>query len=338
MLPLLVLTILSYPISSLGQFNPVSYTLPPPPSLTGALSPNYALYNAEKLHARRIVGPTSFAFFNGSVFTVTADRKVVDIATCIPRVVANLQPPGCNSIPTCGLLTSIRMGVDGQLLVLDAYRGLFQVNPTTGAIRQLYSALNQVGGRLSRYLNDMVQTPDGIVFISDSSDRFDAANDIYIIMEGRPSGRILALNPATGAITEVLRDVLAYPNGLELTADGTALLMSETGRARILRMSLLAATYKQITTFADNLPGLPGNIRRSARGTYWVGLSLVRHSGIPNSLDMFSNNPAARTRTVTTVNQATIKSYFPKYGLLVELDASGRIIGSLHDPTGEVLC
>ncbi|CAG5118684.1 unnamed protein product, partial [Candidula unifasciata] len=281
------------------------------------------------------MGPTSFAFLNGkcSVYTVTADRKVVDIARCIPKVIADLTTPRCTTIATCGYLTSIRVGRDGQLLVLDAYRGLFQVNPITGAVRQLYSSTNAIGGRVPRYLNDMVQTPDGIIFMSDSSDRYDVANDMYIIMSGAPTGRIIALNPVTAATIEVLRDVLVYPNGLELTADGTGLLISETGRARIVLMSLLASTYKQISIFAANLPGLPGNIRRSARGTFWVGLSLVRHSGIPNSMDMFSNNPAARSRTVATVDQNTIKSYFPRYGLLVELDFIGRIIGSLHDPT-----
>ncbi|GFO28383.1 hypothetical protein PoB_005488800 [Plakobranchus ocellatus] len=45
-------------------FNPVAFTLPSPPVLSGPLSPNYALYNAERLHYGKIMGANSFAFLN----------------------------------------------------------------------------------------------------------------------------------------------------------------------------------------------------------------------------------------------------------------------------------
>ncbi|CAL1539872.1 unnamed protein product [Lymnaea stagnalis] len=89
--------------------------------------------------------------------------------------------------------------------------------------------------------------------------------------------------------------------------------------------------------FSENLPGVPGNIRRSSRGTYWVGLSFVRHAGVPSSMDTYSNNPSARQRTVYSVDQNTIRSYYLRYGMIVELDATGKPIGSLHDPTGMVI-
>ncbi|GFO28382.1 adipocyte plasma membrane-associated protein [Plakobranchus ocellatus] len=143
-------------------------------------------------------------------------------------------------------------------------------------------------------------------------------------------------NPVTRVAAEVLKDVMVYPNGLEVTTDGTRLLVAESGRARILSMSLLPATYRQVTTFVDNLPGLPANVRRTARGTYWVALWNVRHAGIRNSMDLYSNNPQARQRTVYSVSANEIGSYYPRYGLLIELDETGRIVGSLHDPTGMV--
>ncbi|KAK3734858.1 hypothetical protein RRG08_038886 [Elysia crispata] len=317
-------------------WNPVAYTLPAPPVLTGSLSSNYALYNAERMHYGKIAGANSFAFLNGNVYTVTGDQKVVNIATCQPQVIADLKRPGCANLAQCGYLTSIRVDPNGLLLVLDAYRGLFRVNPANGATEVLWQSSQAVNGRVSRYLNGMVVAPDGNIFMSDSSDKFDIANDIYIIMEGRPSGRILLFNPTTRVAAEVLKDVFVYPNGLEITADGTRLLISESGRARILSMSLEPATFRQITTFADNLPGLPANVRRSARGTYWVALWFVRYAGIPNSMDILSNNVQARTRTVYSVSADQIRSFYPKYGIVVELDGAGRIVGSLHDPTGMV--
>ncbi|GFN98862.1 adipocyte plasma membrane-associated protein, partial [Plakobranchus ocellatus] len=93
------------------------------------------------------------------------------------------------SMAQCGYLTSIRIDSNGLLLVLDAYRGLFRVNPTTGATELLWQASTPVNGRVSKYLNGMAIAPDGNIYLSDSSDNFDVVNDIYIIMEGRPSGR-----------------------------------------------------------------------------------------------------------------------------------------------------
>ncbi|KAH9500193.1 hypothetical protein Btru_077453 [Bulinus truncatus] len=316
-------------------FSPIIFSLPPPPVLLGPLSPNYALYQTEKLHNNRIRGPTSFAFLNGNVYTVTADRRVVNVATCNPTTIADLSVPGCRFMGQCGKLTSIRVDNNGKLLVLDAFRGIYRVDPLTGVKEQLYTVSVPVGGRVPKFLNDMVVKSDGTIFISDSSDKFDASKDVYIILEGRPSGRILALSPDTKEITELIKDGVVYPNGLELTANDTELLVSEMGRARIMSISLQPSTFRQMTVFSENLPGLPENIRKSLRGTYWVGLSYVRHAGIPNSMDTYAGNPAARTRTVYTVDQSTIKSYYPKYGLVVELDPSGRPIGSLHDPTGE---
>ncbi|GFR66656.1 adipocyte plasma membrane-associated protein [Elysia marginata] len=336
LLPSVLVLLVALQTAHAQSWRPVAYSLNPAPVLTGSLSPNYALYNAERMHNGKIAGANSFAFLNGNVYTVTGDQKVVNIATCQPQVIANLARPGCANLAQCGYLTSIRVDPSGMLLVLDAYRGLFRVNPANGATEQLWQSSQPVNGRVSRYLNGMVVAPDGNIFISDSSETFDVANDIYIIMEGRPSGRVLLFNPITRVAAEVLKDVFVYPNGLEVTEDGTGLLIAESGRARILRMSLVPATFRQITTFADNLPGLPGNVRRSARGTYWVGLWFVRHAGFANSMDIFSNNIEARTRTVYSVRADQIRGFYPKYGLVVELDGTGRIVGSLHDPTGMV--
>ncbi|XP_055888430.1 adipocyte plasma membrane-associated protein-like [Biomphalaria glabrata] len=318
------------------QFTPVSFTLPAPPSLIGPLSPNYALYNAEKLHPSKIRGPTSFAFLHGNVYTVTADKRIVNIATCNPTTIATLAVSGCRSIAECGMLTSIRVDNNGKLVVLDAYKGLYRVDPLTGAIEQLYSSTVQVGGRTPKYLNDIVIKSDGTIFISDSSDKYDAANDMYIILEGRPSGRILLYSPDTKQTTEFIKDGIVYPNGLELAANETELLVSEMGRARLVRISLLPSTFRQLSLFSENLPGLPENIRRSSRNTFWVGISYVRHSGIPNSMDTYAGNPAARARTAYSVDQNTIKTYYPKYGLAIEVDSEGKPVGSLHDPTGSV--
>jgi hypothetical protein len=43
----------------------------------------------------------------------------------------------------------------------------------------------------------------------------------------------------------------------------------------------------QIETFAENLPGFVDKIRRSPRGTFWVGLHTIRTATNPSLLDRF---------------------------------------------------
>jgi hypothetical protein len=315
-----------------SRFTPVPFSLEDPPDLVGALLPNNGLTTLETLHEGLLTGPVSFAFLDDNIYTVTKDMKVLNVATCPPKLVVDLSPDYCGLFDTCGALTSIRVGNNGQLLVLDAYRGLYQVNPATGRIRLLFSGKTLVDGRRPKYLSDMVQTPDGTIYITDASDRYDYANDIYIIWEGRRSGRILALN-ASGVIDEYLKEIFGFPNGIELTSDGKHLLVTGSGRANIMKVSLDTKAYPRGTFIAENLPGGPTNIRRSPRGTYWVGMSWIRHSGMYNTLDTYSNNTSARA-LMHLNNLQRLRTFFPDYGLVLEIDANGTIITSFHDKTG----
>ena len=46
--------------------------------------------------------------------------------------------------------------------------------------------------------------------------------------------------------------------------------------------------------FADNLPGLPDNIRQSKSGGYWVGTAIVRHPSRPPVYDWSARVPFIR--------------------------------------------
>uniref|UniRef100_A0A1I7SY21 Alpha-1,3-mannosyl-glycoprotein 2-beta-N-acetylglucosaminyltransferase n=1 Tax=Caenorhabditis tropicalis TaxID=1561998 RepID=A0A1I7SY21_9PELO len=50
--------------------------------------------------------------------------------------------------------------------------------------------------------------------------------------------------------------------------------------ARIKKLTIASG---KIEMFAFNLPGLPDNIRRSGRGTYWVGLAATRSATHPST-------------------------------------------------------
>ena len=54
--------------------------------------------------------------------------------------------------------------------------------------------------------------------------------------------------------------------------------------------------------FADNLPGLPDNIRLSNKGGYWVAFAVTRHPDRFSVWDTLSNRPWIR-RQMAKVNR-----------------------------------
>lgn len=47
--------------------------------------------------------------------------------------------------------------------------------------------------------------------------------------------------------------------------------------------------------FSDNLPGMPDNIRKSGRGTYWIGLASIRRAHKFSLLDWAAPRPWVRS-------------------------------------------
>ncbi|XP_059153907.1 adipocyte plasma membrane-associated protein-like [Physella acuta] len=326
-------------ISAQGRsINAISYTLPSPPALMGTLAPNNDLINAEKVHYGLVNGPSSFVFYQGELYAGTRDNKIYNMARCKPKLIADLNSPDCVQTDTCGQLTSLRRDpTTGDLIALDTYRGVFRINITTGAYVPLYSVDLPVGGRVPVHLNDMVVTNEGMIIMTDSSDTYEFGADMYIGMEGRPTGRLIWLNPKNGATQELLPNFFVFPNGIELTPDGSALLVAETGRVRIQRVSLQRPTWLQITTFSYNLPGLPDNIRASDRGTFWVGMSYPRHTRSQNPMDQYSSNPVYRRMGAARMSYTQLLAMFSKWGMAVEINAFGAIIKTLQDPTGTTM-
>ncbi|CAG5124872.1 unnamed protein product [Candidula unifasciata] len=316
---------------------PVSYNLPVPPVLMGPMAANNVLTDGERVHPNQTKGVTSMVSTPDNLFASTVDSKIYDMARCPPRLIANLAAPGCVGKYQCGQLTSLRLyPANGHLLALDTFRGLFMVHPVTGSYRLLFSTNTPVNGRRPVHLNDMVVTSSGVVILSDSSDVYSIDYDTYICMDGRNTGRLMIFDPRTLRMSELQKGQFNFPNGLELTPEGD-LLVAETCRAAIHRVSLQRNSWLRVEPFSLNLPGLPDNIRSSGRGTYWVAMSYARHSGISNPLDQNSRIPNHRAMGFRYVSLKELRNLFTKWGIVVELDKAGAIVGSLHDPTGNTL-
>ncbi|MEH0824258.1 MULTISPECIES: SMP-30/gluconolactonase/LRE family protein [Micromonospora] len=207
--------------------------------------------------------------------------------------------------------------VDGGLLVCDAYRGLLRVDPG-GRVHELTGTAPPV-----HLADNAAVARDGTVYFTDSSDRFPLSHWKRDLLEHRPNGRVLAYDRRTGR-TDVVADGLYFPNGLALTPDESALMLAETATHRLLRVDLPGGRATVLT----DLPAYPDNISAVGDGTYWVALPSPRLRAMERLL------PHPRVRQIVALLPGAVQPQPRRYGLVALVDGTGRVLRTLHGPSG----
>ncbi|MFG2602359.1 SMP-30/gluconolactonase/LRE family protein [Streptomyces sp. NPDC048514] len=189
---------------------------------------------------------------------------------------------------TGGRPLGLELAADGSLLVCDAERGLLSVGPGDGVVRVL---ADTVAGERLRFCSNVVALADGSVCFTVSSRRHPLQRWIGDIVEHSGTGRLLRLAP-DGGEPEVLMEGLQFANGLAVSADGSFLVIAETGACRLTRYQLTGPRAGHAELFAT-LPGMPDNLWRAGPdGPIWVALAAPR---VP-PLDLLHRTPAAVRR------------------------------------------
>lgn len=155
---------------------------------------------------------------------------------------------------------------DGRLVVANHGIGLQAISPD-GRVETL---VDEVAGNRILFANDLDISETGVVYFSDSSFRYNTTtlgteSSSYLLpdaIDGRASGRLLSHDLATGR-SEVLLDGVHFPNGVALTADGSALWVAESNRYRVFEYDLATGATRSVY---ENLPGTPDNIDRDTDG------------------------------------------------------------------------
>ncbi|KAM9803770.1 adipocyte plasma membrane-associated protein [Neosynchiropus ocellatus] len=334
LLPVLVITlILESPIQ------PHVFSLKDPPLMTGSWTPNLKLRDAERLFQDQLNGPESIAALGDVLFTGTADGKIVKLMGRRIFTLARLGKPPCGSLeeePSCGRPLGIRVGSNGTLFVADAYLGIFEVDPTTGASTQLVVGGQEVAGRKLSFINDLDVTQDGKkIYFTSSSGRWQRRDYLHLLMEATADGRVLEYDAETREVSVVMEN-LCFPNGIQLLPDQESVLVAETTMARIRRVHVAGLNKGGMDTFIDNLPGFPDNIRPSSSGGYWVAMSAVRPNPGFSPLDFLSQRPWIKKLLFKLFNQQVLVKLAPPYSLVAELHEGGVCSRSFHDPGGQV--
>ena len=223
---------------------------------------------------------------------------------------------------------------DGALKVCVGGMGLYSVardrTVTQLSAETNRSAFSIVDDARLRDPNDCDIAPDGRIFFTDSTTRYEAYDWALDSVESRPTGRLLCFEPNTGRTRTVLRG-LRYTNGVCVAHDGQSLLLAESWACRVHRYWIDGPNAGRLETLISGMPGYPDNINRASDGTYWMAWLGMRTP----SYDLALRMPGMRRRMTRRLPQDDW--LFPNIntGGLVRFDDAGRILETMADLGGE---
>jgi ribose transport system permease protein len=235
---------------------------------------------------------------------------------------------------TGGFPLGLAFDREGTLLSCVGAMGLYAIS-RSGEVKQLSAETNRsytsiVDDARLRDPNDLDVGPDGRIYFTDSTTRYDAHDWAIDSIEGRPTGRLLVFDPKTGE-TKTLLDNYRYANGVCLAHDGKSLFFAESWACRVHRYWIEGPKAGTAECVIKDMPGYPDNINRASDGNYWMAWLGMRTP----SFDLALRHPAFRKRMTRRLPQD--EWLFPNIntGGVVKFDAQGRIIETLGDMTGQ---
>lgn len=260
--------------------------------------------------------------------------------------------------PTCGRPLGMRIVRKSSvmeakhdahvLVVADAYLGLLCVSgifPGERAEVTVLASRAEGDPEDSRFmlLDDLVQAPDGTVYVTELSRRFHVSRIFHAAMEGRADGRVIAYKydaKRNASTVRAVADGLLLPNGMTLSHDGRALIFV-SGGVRVMRLPLsTVATKPRVSVFTDVLPGVGDNLRSHTHtpsgrelNCYWVALG-SRYSRPFNLLDVLAKRPLLRKVIIALLPYRAIVEMIPKYTMLAVVDEEGDLVETYQDPSG----
>ncbi len=220
-----------------------------------------------------------------------------------------------------------------NLLVCVGGMGLYGVTPQ-GEVYKLTDATNRSWFKLNddarlRLADDLDIAPDGKVYFSEATIRYEMHSWHLDGMEGRANGRLICYDPATRRTRTVIKDI-CFPNGVCTAHDGKSVLFASTWLCSIFRYWIDGPRKGQVDTLIDDLPGYPDNINRASDGSYWLAMVGIRSP----TFDLAMRNPGFRLRMVKQLPPDEWMLPGINNGCVVKFTEQGKVVESLWDPGG----
>ncbi|HXU58863.1 MAG TPA: SMP-30/gluconolactonase/LRE family protein, partial [Verrucomicrobiae bacterium] len=311
--------------------SPAYLQLPPPPSALAANSPyalNDRLRSVEIIGLGQIEGPED----------VILDRE--DNLYCGTRHgdIVRFFGPDHRRHEVFAHIGGHPLGMAfdraDNLLVCIGGMGLYQISPqkevlklTDETNRSLFSVVDDSRLRLA---DDLDIAPDGRIYFSEATIRYEQEDWAVDALESRGNGRMICYDPRSGTTrTEIHK--LVFANGVCMATDGCSFFFAESWTCSVSRYWFDGPKKGQVERVLSNLPGYPDNINRASDGNYWMALLGMRTPALDLALTM----PGFRKRMARRV--APDLWLYPNIntGCVVKFDETGRILESLWDLGGE---
>ncbi|MDH3304338.1 MAG: SMP-30/gluconolactonase/LRE family protein [Gammaproteobacteria bacterium] len=315
---LILAAILIYLLAWPVPVEPVAWSAPADRGLVDPFESNDRLAAAVGIDLNGYQGPEDAAIGpGGRIYATTHGGHIIEIRN---GQVREFSYPG-------GRPLGIESNVDGSLIVANAYLGLQRIE-RDGSVSTL---LSDIDGEPLVYANNAAIGSDGTIYFSESSSKFGAQSSsgtydasLLDIMEHGGHGRVFAFRPSTGDV-EVLLQNLNFANGVAVSADGSFLLVSETGHYRVLKYWLAGDRQGRTDVLLDNLPGFPDNLNSGAQGRFWLGLAAPRN----RLLDQISDRPFVRKIVQRLPSFMRPKAVPSSH--VIAFNGDGEILMNLHD-------
>ena len=223
---------------------------------------------------------------------------------------------------------------DDNLVVCVSGMGLYMVRPDREVVK-LTDETNRswfsiIDDSRMRFADDLDIAPDGRIFFSEATLRFDITEWAVDALEARGNGRILCYDPRNKS-TRTLISNLQFPNGICVTNDGQSILFAETWGCRVQRYWFAGPKAGKRELVIDNLPGYPDNINRASDGNYWLALVGMRSP----AFDLAWRMPDLRQRMVNRIPHDEWLYPNMNTGCVFKFDETGRILDCLWDRHGD---
>lgn len=312
--------------------SPTYFKLPPLPATAEGSGSDYALN--DKLHGARPIGLGTLDGPEDVIFDKDDNMYCGSRHGDIMRLFAPDYQRSEVFAHIGGHPLGMAFDKAGNLYSCVGGMGLFRITPE-GEVSKLSDETNRslfsvIDDSRLRLADDLDIAPDGRVFFSEATIRYEMYDWVIDGLEARGNGRIICYDPKDGSSRTVLPS-LQLPNGICVEKDGQSLLFAETWGCRITRWYFDGPKKGQREVIIDNLPGYPDNINRASDGNYWCALCGMRSPVFDLALRM----PDFRRRMVQKVGRDDWLYPNMNTGCVIKFDASGKILDVLWDRAGE---
>ena len=222
---------------------------------------------------------------------------------------------------------------DQELVVCVGGMGLYKITRDREVVKLSdetnRSLLSVIDDSRMRIADDLDIAPDGRVFFSEATIRYNTSEWMLDAIEARGNGRLICYDPSDGTSRTILSN-LKFPNGICMCDDGQSFLFAQTWDCSITRYWYDGPRKGETEPVIPDLPGYPDNINRASDGNFWCGLVGMRSP----TFDLALRMPQYRKRMVYRV--AADEWMYPNmnFGCLIKFDIDGNILEVLWDREG----